>query len=103
MLSFSVFTVWVVFLLLKAARKMLVKLTKGQLNTVEILTKNGWKTNVPVLPVKVDLHCMVQLNSTTVMLIGGIQVSIYPNYVDCDCFKKAKHFSQQKYLSSFLK
>ena len=57
----------------------------GQLNTVEILTENGWKTDFPVMPVKADFHCMVQLNSTTVMLIGGVQVSLYPTFVNGDC------------------
>jgi len=62
-----------------------VKLTKEQLNTVEILTDNGWKADFPELPVKVDFHCMVLINSTTVMLIGGVQASIHQIYVVGDC------------------
>ena len=41
---------------------------------VEVLTQVGWETVLEALPEAVRLHCMVLLNSTTVMVIGGIQV-----------------------------
>jgi hypothetical protein len=43
------------------------------LNTSEILTEDGWESNIPLLPVTISYHCMVTINSTTVMVIGGIQ------------------------------
>jgi hypothetical protein len=43
------------------------------LNSVEILTEEGWNSNIPSLPVTIGAHCMVTVNSTTVMAIGGIQ------------------------------
>ena len=39
----------------------------------EVLTEQGWEGNVPPLPVRVHAHCMVAVNSTTVMAIGGYQ------------------------------
>jgi hypothetical protein len=45
----------------------------GGLSTAEILTDNGWEVFSPSLPVTVYLHCMVLLNSTTAMMVGGIQ------------------------------
>ncbi len=39
---------------------------------MEALTENGWET-WPSLPTKINSHCMVNINSTTVMVIGGIQ------------------------------
>ncbi len=38
-----------------------------------MLTEEGWKSNIPSLPVTISGHCMVTLNSTTVMAIGGWQ------------------------------
>jgi N-acetylneuraminic acid mutarotase len=43
------------------------------LNSAEILTEEGWESNIPSLPVTIYCHCMVTVNSTTVMVIGGIQ------------------------------
>ncbi len=43
------------------------------LNSAEMLTKEGWESNIPSLPVTVWAHCMVTVNSTTVMVIGGDQ------------------------------
>jgi hypothetical protein len=40
-------------------------------NSAEILTEEGWESNIPSLPVTVYGHCMVTVNSTTVMVIGG--------------------------------
>jgi len=40
---------------------------------VEILTKDGWEQFLPSLPVSSSENCMVLLNSTTVILIGGSQ------------------------------
>ncbi len=41
------------------------------LNSAEIFTEDGWKSNIPSLPVTIAGHCMVTVNSTTVMVIGG--------------------------------
>jgi hypothetical protein len=43
------------------------------INSVEMLTGEGWDSQIPSLPVTVYNHCMVAVNSTTVMVIGGIQ------------------------------
>ncbi len=45
----------------------------SDLNSAEMLTEEGWKSNMPSLPVTIYSHCMVTVNSTTVMVIGGIQ------------------------------
>jgi hypothetical protein len=38
-----------------------------------MLTEEGWESNIPFLPVTIGGHCMVTVNSTTVMVIGGGQ------------------------------
>jgi N-acetylneuraminic acid mutarotase len=38
-----------------------------------MLTEEGWERNIPSLPVTISGHCMVTVNSTTVMVIGGYQ------------------------------
>jgi hypothetical protein len=43
------------------------------LNSVEMLTEEGWDSNIPSLPVTIFAHCMITVNSTTVMVIGGAQ------------------------------
>ncbi len=43
------------------------------LNSAEVLTKKGWERNIPPLPVTLANHCMVTVNSSTVMVIGGRQ------------------------------
>jgi hypothetical protein len=43
------------------------------LNNAEISSNVGWDTNIPSLPVNNYGHCMVTVNSTTVMVIGGAQ------------------------------
>jgi hypothetical protein len=43
------------------------------LNSAEMLTGEGWESNIPSLPVIIYDHCMVTVNSTTVMVIGGYQ------------------------------
>ncbi len=43
------------------------------LNSSEMLTEEGWESNIPSLPVTILDHCIVTVNSTTVMAIGGIQ------------------------------
>ncbi len=45
----------------------------SDLNSAEMLTEEGWESNIPALPVTIYAHCMVTINSTTVMVIGGIQ------------------------------
>ncbi len=42
------------------------------LNSAEMLTEEGWESNIPSLPVAIFDHCMVTVNSTTVMAIGGL-------------------------------
>jgi hypothetical protein len=49
----------------------------GSLNSAEMLTEEGWESNIPSLPVIINGHCMVTVNSTTVMAIGGIQNGQY--------------------------
>ncbi len=41
------------------------------LNSAEMLTEEGWESKIPLLPVNIMYHCMVTVNSTTVMVIGG--------------------------------
>jgi hypothetical protein len=43
------------------------------LNSAEMLTEEGWESNIPSLPVTIFGHCMITVNSTTVMAIGGYQ------------------------------
>jgi hypothetical protein len=43
------------------------------LNRAEMLTEEGWESNIPSLPVTIAAHCMVTVNSTTVLIIGGMQ------------------------------
>jgi hypothetical protein len=45
----------------------------SDLNSAEMLTEEGWESNIPSLPVNIYGHCMVTVNSTTVMVIGGKQ------------------------------
>jgi N-acetylneuraminic acid mutarotase len=45
----------------------------SSLNSAEMLSKEGWESNIPSLPVTIGHHCMVTVNSTTVMVIGGYQ------------------------------
>jgi hypothetical protein len=42
-----------------------------------MLTEEGWESNIPSLPVTIDAHCMVTVNSTTVMAISGWQNGQY--------------------------
>jgi hypothetical protein len=45
----------------------------SSLKSAEMLTEEGWESNIPSLPVTIQGHCMVTVNSATVMVIGGIQ------------------------------
>ncbi len=49
----------------------------SDLNSAEMLTEEGWKSNIPSLPVTIYRHCMVTVNATTVMVIGGVQNGQY--------------------------
>ncbi len=49
----------------------------SDLNSVEMLTEEGWESNIPSLSVTIAYHCMVTVNSTTVMAIGGRQNGQY--------------------------
>jgi hypothetical protein len=42
-----------------------------------MLTEEGWESNIPSLPVTIAAHCMLTVNSTTVMAIGGRQNNQY--------------------------
>jgi hypothetical protein len=50
--------------------KILVTGGQGR-NSAEILTEEGWKSNIPSLPESISEHCMVTVNSTTVLVIAG--------------------------------
>jgi hypothetical protein len=50
---------------------------RSDLNSSEMLTEEGWESNIPSLPVTIAAHCMVTVNSTTVMAIGGGQNDQY--------------------------
>jgi N-acetylneuraminic acid mutarotase len=41
------------------------------LSSAEMLTEEGWESNIPSLPVTISRHCVVTVNSTTAMIIGG--------------------------------
>jgi hypothetical protein len=45
----------------------------SDLNSAEMLTEEGWESSILSLPVTIPAHCMVTVNSTTVMVIGGSQ------------------------------
>jgi N-acetylneuraminic acid mutarotase len=45
----------------------------SEINSAELLTEQGWQSNIPSLPVTIFVHCMVTVNSTSVMVIGGFQ------------------------------
>ncbi len=47
------------------------------LKSSEMLTEEEWESNIPSLPVTIAAHCMVTVNSTTVMVIGGVQNGQY--------------------------
>jgi hypothetical protein len=49
------------------------QIPSSSLSTVEVLTSNGWETLPQSLHVKIYFHCSVLVNSTTVMIIGGVQ------------------------------
>jgi hypothetical protein len=49
---------------------------RGHTSTAEILTENGWEEFSPSLPVTICLHYMVLLNSTTAMVVGGLQNTV---------------------------
>jgi hypothetical protein len=51
--------------------------SSSDLNSAEMLTEEGWESNIPSLLVTIVAHCMVTVNSTTVMIIGGIQNDQY--------------------------
>jgi hypothetical protein len=47
--------------------------SSSYLKSAEMLTEEGWESNIPSLPVTIYAHCMISVNSTTVMAIGGWQ------------------------------
>jgi hypothetical protein len=49
----------------------------NNLNSAEMLTKAGWESNIPSLPVTLEFHCVVTVNSSTVFVIGGFKDTYY--------------------------
>ena len=47
------------------------------LATAEVLTKDGFEKAPVQLPVSMDFHCMVMLNSTSIIVLGGREGSRY--------------------------
>ena len=45
----------------------------ADLSSADMLTQERWETKIPSLPVIISDHCMVTVNSTTVMVVGGWQ------------------------------
>ena len=54
----------------------LLPLGQGKLESAEILTNDGWKYLGTGLPEGVDFHCMVLVNKSNVLLIGGLTLSM---------------------------
>ncbi len=49
-------------------------------SSAELLTEMGWEKVASIMPIPLSLHCMVLLNSTTVMIIGGVDnTTVTPN------------------------
>ena len=44
--------------------------------STEVLDSDGWSLKLPDLPIPISDHCMVLLNSTTVMVIGGFHNNV---------------------------
>jgi hypothetical protein len=63
-----------------------VKSARIYLNSTELLTEGGWESKIPSLPFTINGHCMVTVNSTTVLVIGGQQN-------DKDLFGKTFYFT----------
>jgi hypothetical protein len=45
----------------------------SELNSVEVLSDQGWRNFTQLLPVTMSHHCSVLVNATTLMVIGGSQ------------------------------
>jgi hypothetical protein len=56
----------------------------GLLDTSEVLTDNGWQPFHLTLPMATESHCVVSLNSTTIMLIGGFENERNSYYFNSD-------------------
>jgi hypothetical protein len=56
----------------------------GFLDTSEVLTDNGWQPFHLTLPTATESHCVVSLNSTTIMLIGGFENEKNSYYFNSD-------------------
>ena len=46
----------------------------GPLDTIEIRTSDGWISMNTTIPTTVYSHCMLYLNESTLILIGGVQL-----------------------------
>jgi hypothetical protein len=71
------------------------------ISTAEILTENGWEEFFPSFPAYLQNHCMVLLNSTTAMVVGGQQNTLITadTYLISDDKKvKSDHFLLKKKL-----
>ena len=54
---------------------------QNEQNTGEIMNNDSWTFLKSLLPVAIRRHCMVLLNRTTVLLVGGLQQGIMSNRV----------------------
>ena len=50
-------------------------LTNSELLHFQVLTEKGWEQIYPSLPVTIADHCAVQIDESSIMIIGGIQNS----------------------------
>ncbi len=48
----------------------------GPISQTEVLTESGWQLFTPSFPVTVYHHCLLLLNSTAAIVIGGIQNTV---------------------------
>jgi hypothetical protein len=49
----------------------------GGSSSAEMLTEEGWESYIPFLSLTISDHCIVTVNLTTVMVIGGRQNNQY--------------------------
>jgi hypothetical protein len=77
--------------------------SSGAISSAEILTENGWEEFFPSFPANIKSHCMVLLNSTTVIVVGGVQntfVSADTYLISDDKKVKFDHFLQNLLINN---
>jgi hypothetical protein len=74
----------------------------GLLDTSEVLTENGWQPFHLTLPTATESHCVVSLNSTTIMFIGGFENEKNSYYFNSyhEEWVKGKRLSTFRYLNT---